>query len=189
MLLSVLVIVWKWDHFHTWLLDNLYVNNDDIDNSIECGRLSRKRVPSMRALVATTRRWPTYLHIAQNCSKTYSKLLITTVCPGKGKTLHCSLLVQVVQDSVQELLLLVPQIKSNISDAIAMVPEVNSFFDNSSLACMSDNWWNYCTRWRVSWRRSWTSCQLRRSCRRRRIISSPSCQTIRWEHHHMNKEP
>merc|ERR1712130_454317 len=33
---------------------------------------------------------------------------------------------QVVQDSVQELLLLVPQIKSNISDAIAMVPEVKS---------------------------------------------------------------
>merc|ERR1712222_105157 len=33
---------------------------------------------------------------------------------------------QVVQDSVQELLLLVPQIKSNISDAISMVPEVKS---------------------------------------------------------------
>merc|ERR1719422_240881 len=33
---------------------------------------------------------------------------------------------QVVQDSVQELLLLVPQIKSNISDAIEMVPEVKS---------------------------------------------------------------
>ena len=31
---------------------------------------------------------------------------------------------QVVQDSVQELLQLVPQIKSNISAAIAMVPEV-----------------------------------------------------------------
>jgi hypothetical protein len=30
----------------------------------------------------------------------------------------------VVQESVQELLLLVPQIKSNITDAIAMVPEV-----------------------------------------------------------------
>ena len=117
--------------------------------------------------------------------KTYSKLLITTVCPGKGKTLHCNLLVQVVQDSVQELLLLVPQIKSNISDAIAMVPEVNAFFDNSSLQ-KEHAWWNYCIRWRVSWRRSWTSCQRRRSCRRRRIISSPSCQTIRWEHHHMN---
>ena len=73
MLLSVLVIVWKWDHFHTWLLHNLDVNNDDIDNSIECGRLSRKRVPSMRALVATTRRWPTYLQ--KNCTKNRFKTI------------------------------------------------------------------------------------------------------------------
>ena len=40
----------------------------------------------------------------------------------------CNPLLQVVQDSVQELLQLVPQIKSNISAAIAMVPEVVVLF-------------------------------------------------------------
>ena len=46
---------------------------------------------------------------------------------------------KVVQDSVQELLLLVPQIKSNISDAIAMVPEVVFVSSSELLRSLSSN--------------------------------------------------
>ena len=52
----------------------------------------------------------------------YSKLKTRELF--KFRMIQNYLFPKVVQDSVQELLLLVPQIKSNISDAIAMVPEV-----------------------------------------------------------------